>query len=509
MRQDLRWKLALVFIAVVFFVLLLGPLGQFFYKTDPLRLGLDLKGGIELLLAPDYRVGETKLTQLGDNFNAKLQQANINGVKIDFLGTLDNNRYEGLVFTFANAGDVQRAMNVSLFPATYRLTNSGEIQNLNLETKVKGNQVELIVNQNAHDFPEDALERSKAIIERRISDKASGMAEAEVRLDKNDRLNVQLPGLKTLDQAKELITTTGRLTFRIDKQVVLDGTDLQSVDVSYKSSGDFNGWAIDFEFKGEGAKLFGKITADNINKPMGIYLDETELMSPMIKVPIPDGRGFIEMPKSNKEDVVKNALLIKSGALPISLKVIESNQVAPTLGKEIVRLSVIGGIIGIILVILFMLIFYGILGSLADVALVIYGVLFIGVLVLLRGVLTLPGLAGVVLSFGMAVDANVIIFERIKDELRGGKRVRAAVEGGFHRAFTAILDSNVTTLIAAAVLLFFGTGPVRGFAITLALGVLISMFTAIVITRMLIDWTIERDPDRHAKSFGYKEVIGQ
>jgi preprotein translocase subunit SecD len=508
LRQDLRWKVGSIFLAVVIFVLLLGPAGQSLYKTDPLRLGLDLKGGIELLLAPDYRLGADWLTRLGEELTTKARQANLD-MKVDFLGILDNNRYEGLMLTFNSASDIQRVQNINLFPATYRMESYGETRNMNLETKIRGKVVELTVNEDARDFPDDALDRSKAIIENRISDQAAGMAEAEIRLDKNGRLNVQLPGLKTLEQAKELITTTGRLTFRIDKRVVIDGKDLQEVSVTYSSTGNSIGWVINFAFKGEGAKQFGKITTENVGKNMGVYLDETELMNPVIKSPIPDGRGIIEMGgKATKEEVTRDALLIKSGALPISLRVIGSNQVAPTLGKEIVNLSIIGGIIGIILVILFMLAFYGLLGCLADVALVIYGILFLGILVVIRGVLTLPGLAGLILSFGMAVDANVIIFERIKDELRGGKRVRAAVDAGFHRAFTAILDSNVTTLIAAAVLLVFGTGPVRGFAVTLSLGVLISMFTALIVTRMLIDWKIERDPDRYAKSFGFKEVEG-
>jgi preprotein translocase subunit SecD len=483
-------------------------MGNNLYKTDPLRLGLDLKGGVELLLAPDYRLGANHLAKYSEDVSAKLRQAQINDFQVGFLGTLDNGKYQGLTMTFANAADVQRAMNVNAFQPNSRLEFGGEVRNLIVEPKVNGKVVELTVNQSAKDFPEDSLDRSKAIIEHRISDQASGMAEAEVRLDRSGRLNVQLPGLKTLEQAKELITATGRLTFRINKQIVMDGTDLQEVNVSYKSTGDYAGYAIDFAFKGEGAKLFAKITRENVGKQMGVYLDETELMSPSIRTEIPDGQGFIEMPRSTKEEVTRNALLIKSGALPISLKVIESTQVAPTLGKEIINLSLIGAIIGIGLVIVFMLIFYGLLGGLADVALVIYGTLFLGVLILMRGVLTLPGLAGLVLSFGMAVDANVIIFERIKDELRNGKRVRAAVDAGFHRAFTAIIDSQITTLIAAGVLFFFGNGPVRGFAVTLSIGVILSMFTAIVVTRMLIDLVIDRDPDRYAKSFGYKEVAG-
>jgi preprotein translocase subunit SecD len=153
-----------------------------------------------------------------------------------------------------------------------------------------------------------------------------------------------------------------------------------------------------------------------------------------------------------------------------------------------------------------MLFFYGMPGLMADVALLLYGIMVLGVMAIFRGVLTLPGVAGFILSLGMAVDANIIIFERIKDEIRNGKRVRPAIEGGFHRAFTAILDSNLTTLISAGVLLFYGSGPIKGFAVTLGLGVLISMFTAIFVTRVLIEWRVDQNPDKYIKHFGGKEV---
>lgn len=504
MRQDLRWKTGLIFILVIIFSLLLGPLGKNLFKTDPIRLGLDLKGGIELLLAPDYRIGATQLNKLGNELSAKLTAANIPAPKVEYLGVMENNLYDGLKLTFASAADIQRARNVGALPTRYNLESFGETKHLNLTTKVSGSTVELGVLQNASDFSSDAVTNAKTIIEHRISEAAAGMAEAEVRLDQNGRLNVQLPGINTLEQARDLITATGRLTFRVNNQIVLDGSDLQDVNVTYDANE--GGYVILFKFKGAGARQLAKVTTENVGNNMAVYLDETELMNPQIKDAITEGSGRITMGGRPKEEVERDGLLMKSGALPISLRVVQSNQVAPTLGKEIVRMATIGAVIGVAFVILFMLFFYGLPGMLADTALIMYAIFNLGLLAVFRGVLTLPGVAGFVLSLGMAVDANVIIFERIKDELRNGKRVRAAVEAGFDRAYVAIIDSNVTTVIAAGVLYFFGTTATQGFAVTLTLGVLVSMFTAIFVTKALIEWWIDRDPDRHAKQFGFKEV---
>ncbi len=503
MRQDLRWRVGLILVITILLGLMISPIGASFFKTDPIRLGLDLKGGVELLLAPDYRLSTNSLNKLGDALMAKITQASITVPQVAPLGVMDGDRYDGLKFTFANSADAQRAMNINAFPERYQFDQSGEGKNFNFSSVQKGNVIEVKILEDARDFPEDALERSKAIIEHRISEAASGMAEADVRLDGKGRLNVQLPGLKTLQQARDIIVATGRLTFRINNQIVLDGTDMQDIRVAYEAG---KGYVINFSFRGQGAKQLEKITTENVGKQMAVYLDESMLMNPVIQDPIPGGSGVITLGNATKEEVEKDALLMKSGALPVSLRVVESTQVAPTLGKEIVRQSVMAAIIGVAAVVAFMLIFYSLPGLMADFALMIFVVLFLGVMALFRGVLTLPGIAGFILTVGMAVDANVIIFERIKDEIRNGKRVRPAIHAGFDRALIAIIDSNVTTLIAAVVLFFFGTGPVQGFAITLSLGVIISMITAIFVTRTFLEWKVDHDPDRYVKYFGAKEV---
>ncbi len=505
MRHDLRWKSAIIFLIVLIFGSLIGPLGEKIFKSDPIRLGLDLKGGIELLLTPDYRLGSAVLSKTGDELTVKMKQAQISLPEVSPLGVLDGDRYDGLQFTFANAADLQRAVNVGIFRERFKLEAFGEVRNLIFEPKAENNVMKLKITQDAADFPQDSLERSLEIIDRRISEASSGMAEADVRLDGKGRLNVQLPGIQSLAEAKGLITATGRLTFRINNRIMLDGTDLRDVRVSFNENN--RGWVIAFEFKGNGSKQLEKITTENVGKKMAVYLDESMLMEPVIQDPIPGGSGIITLGNASKEEVQQYALLMKSGALPISLRVVQSTQVAPTLGKEVVKQCLVAGAIAVFMVVAFMMVFYGIPGLMADFALIIYGILTLGVMALFRGVLTLPGIAGLILSLGMAVDANIIIYERIKDELRNGKRVRAAVLAGFDRAYITILDSNLTTLIAAGVLFFMGSGAIQGFAVTLSIGVLISMFTAIFVTKVFIEWRIDHDPDRYAKYFGIKEVI--
>lgn len=494
MRNNLRWKGIVTFLLLLTFVVVLA--------FAPIRLGLDLKGGIEMLLAPDYRVASSVIYRLGNALSEKAAKAGVAIPSVNPLGTLDGDRYDGVQLTFANAAEAQRANNAGAFPEKYALEYAGETRNLNLTTKVEGAVVKIEVAQDAKDFPDDALQRSLSIIDHRISAASTGMAEADVRLDGKGRINVQLPGISSLKEARDLIIATGRLNFRIDGKIVLDGSDLKNVYVSLQQG---KGYVINFEFKGDGAKQLAKVTSENIEKEMAIYLDEEELMSPVIKSALTEGSGYIELGNSNKAEVENYAILMKSGALPISLRVIQSTQVAPTLGAEIVKQSIVSGAIGIIFVLGFMILFYGMPGLLADIALILYSVFVLGVLAAFRGVLTLPGVAGLILGVGMAVDANIIVFERIKDEARMGKQVRQALQSGFARAWIAIADGNFTTLIIAAVLFLFGTGPVRGFALTLGIGIVISMFTAVFVSRFLLEWRIDQRPEKYAKYFGIKE----
>ena len=316
------------------------------------------------------------------------------------------------------------------------------------------------------------------IIENRIN--STGLSETVVRLDQNkNRIEVQLPGVKSQEEAERLIKSTGRLNFRLNDRIVMFGADLEEAQAQFDSQSGAP--VIQLRFGKVGAKLFEQITTDHVNEILAIYLDEELLMAPVISEPIPNGNAQINLGGgATLQDAKDYAILMKSGAFPLSLRSVLVTQVAPTLGTETVRLSLIAGAIGIILVLIYIFINYGRMGLVADLALIVYTLLVIGSLVAFRAVLTLPGIAGLILGIGMAVDANVIIFERIKDEKRSGKLMGSALKAGFERAVTTIIDSNITTLIVAAVLSYFGTGPVKGFAVTLALSIVISMFTAIM-----------------------------
>lgn len=511
MRRDTRWKFIInVGIILLAALYILVPQVSVEVKNllfgenhDVIRKGLDLKGGIELVLAPDYRVEDRVLLDVQGDLVQKMKSLGVSEPKKGFLGVRDANKYNGLIFTFASASEAQQVINAKTIPTT--LDWDKGVENLKLKLDVKksnANPSILYVNiqMDPAMYGSEALVQAKEIISRRVN--SSGLSETDVRLDsKNGRIQVQLPGVASLDQAEKLLKSTGRLNFRLDGKIVMYGDDLKNALAQINP--DKGVPAISFEFGRKGAELFRDITAKNVGKVLSIYLDEEKLMDPVINEAIPGGKGEITLGSgSSLAEAKEYAILMKSGALPISLRTIQNTQIAPTLGSEMIRQSMVGAGVGVLAVIIFMLIFYGLPGALANVALIGYAILNLAAFALFKGVLTLPGVAGFILAVGMAVDANIIIFERIKDELRNGKRMKSALEAGFDRAFTAIIDSNVTTVITAIMLLIFGTGPIKGFAITLTLGIVISMFTAIVVTKNLLEVVLDKDPDKYVKYFG-------
>jgi len=317
----------------------------------------------------------------------------------------------------------------------------------------------------------------------------SGWTDGEVSIEGGNRLRVEIPGIDNAEEAVEGIGQAGVLAF-CDQEgnVVVSGDKVAnaSVGISDSSSGKSAGfYCINLEFNSEGAADFKTATENNIGKPIYITLDGVPLSWPTVQSVIPNGKATITG-EFGKEEATRLANLINSGSLPFSLEVIEQQSIGATLGADALSSSLFAGLIGILLVLVFMVVFYRVSGVAADWALVIY---LSAELIILNGLnitLTLPGIAGIILSVGMAVDANVIIFERIKEELAAGRTLRLALENGFSRAFPAIIDSNITTLIACAVLFWLGTGPIKGFAQTLAIGIVLSMFTALVITRFIV-----------------------
>ena len=343
----------------------------------------------------------------------------------------------------------------------------------------------------------DAVDRVVKIIERRVNE--LGLTEPTIQRQGKDRIIVELPGVKDPDKAIAMLGRTALLEFKdVTGKTVLTGKDLKN---SKAHVGQNNQAVVGLEFNEDGAKKFATLTAQNIGKPISILLDGDVLTSPVVQEVITGGNAQISGSR-NVEEAEHLAILLRSGSLPVKVEVMETRTVGPTLGQDSKDMSVKAFGIGTISVFVFMVLFYRMSGLVADIALLLYIMLVLLAMKYLNATLTLPGIAGIILSIGMAVDANVLIFERFKEEIRKGKTLRSAMEAGFNKAFTTIFDSNITTIMAAVVLFYLGTGPIRGFAITLALGVLLSMFSAITITRELLRFLIGSNLIKNPAFFG-------
>ena len=281
------------------------------------------------------------------------------------------------------------------------------------------------------------------------------------------------------------------INYILKKRIMVGGDTLVDSQPSY----DQGSPVVSFRFDSIGARKFGNVTKNNVGKPFAIVLDGKIISAPVIREPILGGSGQISGGFTSDE-VTDLALLLRAGALPAPMAILEERTVGPDLGADSVASGEIACLIGFILVLVFMILAYAIFGVFANIALLLNMLLIVGVLSLLQATLTLPGIAGIVLTVGMAVDANVLIFERIREEVRGGRSPLSAVDAGYRRAITTIIDANLTTLIAAIILFEFGSGPVRGFAVTLAVGIMTSMFTAIMVTRLIIITWLRRRRDQ-------------
>ncbi|NLB18989.1 MAG: protein translocase subunit SecD, partial [Syntrophomonadaceae bacterium] len=311
------------------------------------------------------------------------------------------------------------------------------------------------------------------------------VAEAPIQPAGNNRVIIELPGVADPEAAADFIGQTAELQFKDENgNVVLSGKNLKDAKAELDPAS--NQPQVSLKFDEEGAQIFKDFSSQNINKHMGIYLDDKMFTNPVISEVIPDGNARISGGFENLKDAEDTAVLLRSGALPVSMKIVEKRTVGPTLGSDSLALSVKAGIVGLVMILVFMIGYYRVPGLVAAISLVLYSSIVLWVMVLLNATLTLPGIAGFILSIGMAVDANIIIYERIKDELRHGKSLKASIEAGFNRAFWTVFDANLTTLIAAGVLMFFGIGPIKGFAVTLSIGIIASLFTAIVFTRFML-----------------------
>jgi preprotein translocase subunit SecD len=330
---------------------------------------------------------------------------------------------------------------------------------------------------------EEKMERAVATLRERID--SLGVAEPSIVRQGNTRIEVQLPEIQDTQRALEVIGQTAQLEFKDEAgNVVITGADIEKANAV---QGDDLGqsYVVAFELKSEGAKKFAEATRNNIGKQIGIYLDEKLISNPVVQNEIADGKAQITG-QSTREEALDLATLIRAGALPVKLDVLSVTAVGPQLGANSFEKSVFAGIVGLSLVVIFMMAFYRLPGLIADISLILYVVITLATMAGINATLSLPGIAGLILSIGMAVDANVIIFERVKDEIKNGKTLRASIDAGFRRALLTIMDSNVTALVSAGILFYFGVGPIKGFAVTLAIGIFASMFTAVTVTKYLM-----------------------
>jgi preprotein translocase subunit SecD len=483
--------------------------------NDKIHLGLDLQGGMHLVLEVDTdKAAESIMERTSNDLKETLMDNKVRFRHIE--RTKDNNISIEFPDIASKAGleNLMKDHYPDLETATTETRDGREIVFLKFKEKRKKEIKKL------------TIEQSLETIRNRVDQ--IGISEPEIIPQGEDRIVVQLPGVKDTARAKNLIGKTALLEFklvdeerslddalrgnipdgsiiayenRLDKQTgrkasipvllknrtLLTGGYLESAQV--KISDRFGEPYVGIKFNAQGAKDFDRITGENVKKRLAIVLDGVVHSAPVIQERISGGEAQIT--GSFSMDEAKDlAIVLRAGALPAPVNILEERTVGPSLGQDSIDKGLWSTIIGALMVMIFMVVYYKSSGVVANVALIMNMIVMLGTLAAFKATLTLPGIAGIVLTIGMAVDANVLIFERIREELRGGKTPRAAIEMGYSKAFLTILDSNVTTLIAALFLFGFGTGPVKGFAVTLSIGIVISMFTAIFVTRIIFDYFI-------------------
>lgn len=351
------------------------------------------------------------------------------------------------------------------------------------------------------------MEQSKMIISERVD--GLGVSEPNIAIEGNNRIRIELAGIDNPQEAIDMIGKTAQLQF-IDPEgnEVLTGKNVKSSEVSfYKSEVGGEKPVVSLELDKEGAEKFAEATTRLVAKKTAqekiiyIVLDEQVISAPIVNSAIKDGKAMIEG-DFDVESANRLATLIRAGALPVDMTEHQTSIIGPTLGLKALDKSIKAGAIAILIIFLFMLIVYRLPGLVADIGLTIYILIVVYSMKALGVKLTLPGIAGLILSIGMAVDANVLIFERIKEELRNGKSIRASIDHGFKRALTSVLDSNITTLIAGIVLYYFGIGPIKGFGVTLILGIVASMITSVFVTKHLLKLTVDMTNTKNTKLYG-------
>ncbi|ABD07434.1 protein-export membrane protein SecD [Rhodopseudomonas palustris HaA2] len=514
-----RWKALAVIVTALAVCLCAVP--NFFpdhtVKTWPkwaqrhLVLGLDLQGGSHILLEVDANsVRKDKLDSVRDDARRVLREA-----RIAYTGLATKG--DQVEVRISKENEVPTALTKlrELSQPLGGLLGSNGQRSLDV-TDAGGGLIRLTVPQAAiAERVRQSVDQSIQIVERRVNE--LGTVEPLIQRQGADRILVQVPGLQDPTRLKELLGKTAKLDFRmvdssvspeqaqagrapsdsdvlmsssspkqpyvIKKQVLVSGADLTDAQPGFDQRTSEP--IVSFRFNTNGARKFARATTENVGQPFAIVLDNEVISAPVIREPITGGSGQISgsFTVQGANDL---AILLRAGALPAPLTIIEERTVGPGLGQDSIEKGELAAYVGSILVIIFMLLTYRLFGVFANIAVAVNVAMIFGVLSLLNATLTLPGIAGVVLTVGIAVDSNVLIYERIREELRAGRNAISAIDAGFKRALSTILDSNITTFIAAAVLFYIGTGPVRGFAVTLGIGIITTVFTAFTVTRLIV-----------------------
>jgi len=514
-----RWKALGIILTALFVCLCAVP--NFFpeaqVKTWPawaqrrLVLGLDLQGGSYLLLEVDSNsVKKDKLDQIRDDVRKAVRDA-----KIIYTGlVVRNDAVEVRISKDTDAPAALAKLRELSQPLGGLVGSSGQ-RSLEI-SDAGGGLIRLTVPQAAiTELLRKTIEQSIQIVERRVNE--LGTVEPIIQRQGNDRILVQVPGLQDPTRLKELLGKTAKMEFRmvdtsvspdqalkgqvppdsevlmsastpktpyvIKKQVLVSGGELTDAQPGFDQR--TNEPIVSFRFNTVGARKFAQATLENVGQPFAIVLDKEVISAPVIREPITGGSGQISG-SFTVQAANDLAILLRAGALPAPLTVVEERTVGPGLGQDSIEKGELAAYVGSIMVIVFMLVTYRLFGVFANIAVAINVAMIFGLLSLLNATLTLPGIAGIVLTVGIAVDSNVLIYERIREELRGGRNAISAIDAGFRRALSTILDSNITTFIAAAVLFYIGTGPVRGFAVTLGIGIITTVFTAFTLTSLIV-----------------------
>ncbi|MCD6319219.1 MAG: protein translocase subunit SecD [Candidatus Desulfofervidaceae bacterium] len=523
--KGLKWRGLLVLVILVWAVLYLIPTfvpalpswWQDIFPKNKIQLGLDLKGGIHLVLEVESEAAvKTTADTLAEEIENSLKEAKIPYLAVERKGIKE------IEVRLVREKDVEQFK--KLIKDSY-----ADLDWKKETVKERLHTVRLVLKaEREAQIKKMAVTQALETIRNRIDQ--FGVAEPDIRRQGKDRILIQLPGVKDPQRAINIIGKTARLEFKLvddehSLQEALKGNippgdeilyGIQEDPVTHRQvkvpyllqkrtllTGDyiadarvlidpqFNEPYVSITFNKEGAKIFARITEANVGKRLAIVLDNKVHSAPVIREKIPSGEARITG-NFTMEEARDLAVVLRAGALPAPIKILEERTVGPSLGHDSIRKGVKASLIGGILVVLFMAIYYGFSGIVADIALLVNLILLLAGLAMFQATLTLPGIAGIALTIGMAVDANVLIFERIREELRLGRTPRAAVEAGYSKAFWTIFDANTTTLITAFILFQFGTGPVKGFAVTLSLGILANMFTAIFMCKVIFDYLLYR-----------------